>query len=161
MPVANSQGGNVMRARGAVLLIGFAVAAQAVHAAEMSPEQARRFIVGEMFIISCFDGTRGAGRVYADGSAAGTLQLRGVGPMRSASLPAGTLKVKGEAVCAGLKAVPFEPCFNLNRTGDNSFRGWVRGLDFAYCDFTRVGRGRAKIGDAGSNDPGAPLSLVP
>jgi hypothetical protein len=153
--------GDVMGTRGAVLLIGFFVAAQAVQAAEMNPEQARRFIVGETFTISCVDGTRGAGRVNADGSVMGTLRFRGAGPLRSVSLPPGTLKVKGEAVCAALKTVPFEPCFNLNRTSDDSFRGWVSGFEFAYCDFTRLERGRTNIEGTGSRDPGAPLSLDP
>ena len=148
-----------MRALG--ILIAFAVASQAAHAGEMNPEQARRFIIGEMFMISCFDGTRGAGRVYADGSATGTLRLRGVGPVRSVSVPAGTLKVKGEAVCAALNAVPFEPCFKLDRTSDDSFRGWVAGFEFAYCDFTRLQRGQTIIGGAGTRGPGAPLSLDP
>ena len=31
----------------------------------------------------------------------------------------------------------FEPCFNLVRLDDRSFRGAVSGLGFAYCDFTR------------------------
>ena len=53
------------------------------------------------------------------------------------SLLSGTLKVKGEAVCASLNRLPIEPCFNLNRTDDQSFRGSISGLDFAYCDFTR------------------------
>jgi len=52
--------------------------------------------------------------------------------------PPGTLKVKGEAVCATLKGLSFEPCFNLNRTGEQSFRGSLTGLGgFAYCDFVR------------------------
>jgi hypothetical protein len=33
--------------------------------------------------------------------------------------------------------MPFEPCFNLDRTNANSFRGSITGLGFAYCDFTR------------------------
>jgi hypothetical protein len=68
----------------------------------------------------------------------GTIQNRGSGPVRSFALPPGTLKVKGEAVCATLKGLPFEPCFNLDRTGDQSFRGSVSGLGaFGYCDFQR------------------------
>jgi hypothetical protein len=31
----------------------------------------------------------------------------------------------------------FEPCFNLSRLDDRSFRGAVSGMGFAYCDFTR------------------------
>ena len=125
-----------MLTRWGVLLIGFAMAAQAA-ADEMSVEQARRFVTGELFAVSCFDGTRGVGRIYGDGSAIGTIKFRGAGPERSVRLPAGTLKDKGEKVCASLKGMPFEPCFNLNRTSDHSFRGSVLGLDTAYCDFTR------------------------
>jgi hypothetical protein len=150
-----------MVTRGAVLLIVYCAAASVVQATEMNPEQARRFIVGETFAISCVDGTRGAGRVNADGSVLATLRFRGVGSARFVSLPAGTVKVKGEAVCAALKTVPFEPCFNLNRTSDDSFRGSVSGFEFAYCDFTRLERGQANLEGASSRDPGAPLSLDP
>ena len=52
-------------------------------------------------------------------------------------LPAGTLKVKNDAVCATLKGLPFEPCFNLTQTDPNSFKGTIRGLSFAYCTFTK------------------------
>ena len=37
-------------------------------------------------------------------------------------------KVKGEAVCASVRGMPFEPCFNLDRTDAQSFRGSVSGL---------------------------------
>ena len=57
--------------------------------------------------------------------------------MRSLWLPAGTLRVKGDSYCASLKGMLFEPCFNLNRMNERSFRGAVSGLGFAYCDFTR------------------------
>jgi hypothetical protein len=40
--------------------------------------------------------------------------------------------------------MPFEPCFNLNRTSSVSFRGAVSGLSFAYCDFNR-GSARANL----------------
>ena len=50
----------------------------------------------------------------------------------SVQLPAGTLKMKGEAVCASLKGIAIEPCFDLNRTDDQSFRGSVSGLRVAY-----------------------------
>jgi hypothetical protein len=40
------------------------------------------------------------------------------------------------AVCASLKDMPFEGCFKLNPTGDQSFRGSLLGLDIAYCVFT-------------------------
>ena len=60
-----------------------------------------------------------------------------MGPIESVWLPSGTLKVKGKAVCASLNRLSIERCFNLNRTGDQSFRGSISGLDIAYCDFTR------------------------
>ena len=67
----------------------------------------------------------------------GTVQFQGSGPVRSLWLPAGTLKIKGDTYCAALKGMPFEPCFNLNRMSDRSFRGSVSGMGFAYCDFTK------------------------
>jgi hypothetical protein len=38
-----------------------------------------------------------------------------------------------------------QPCFYLERTNDNSFRGSIAGLNFAYCDFTRY-QGAAQVG---------------
>jgi hypothetical protein len=125
-----------MLTRRAVLLIGFVMVAPAA-AEEMSFEQAHHFAIGKLFAVSCFDGTRAIGRIYSDGSVIGTVQFRATGPERSGWLPAGTLKVKGEAVCASLKGLPLEPCFELRRTSDHSFRASVLGLDTAYCDFTR------------------------
>jgi hypothetical protein len=103
----------------------------------MTADAARRFVTGKLFAFNCFDGSRGAGRIYGDGSVIGSIQFRGSGPVRSVWLPAGTLRTKGEAVCASLKGMPFEPCFNVDRTGDQSFRGSVSGFGIAYCDFTR------------------------
>jgi hypothetical protein len=121
----------------AVLMIGFVMTAPTA-AEEMSPKQAHRFVVGKLFEVKCFDGTRAIGRIDGDGSVMGTIQFRGTGPERSAWLPAGTLKINGEAVCASLQGIPFKPCFKLDRTSDRSFRGSVLGLDFAYCDFAQV-----------------------
>lgn len=106
-------------------------------AENMTADAARRFVTGKLFAFNCFDGSRGAGRIYRDGSIIGTIQFRGEGPVRSVWLPAGTLMVKGEAVCASVKGMPFEPCFNLSKMDERSFRGSVSGLGFAYCDFTR------------------------
>jgi len=103
----------------------------------MSADTARRFVAGKLFAFNCFDGSRGAGRIYGDGSVIGTVQFGGSGPVRSLWLPVGTLRVKGDNFCASLKGMPFEPCFNLNRTDDRSFRGSISGMSFAYCDFTR------------------------
>jgi hypothetical protein len=122
--------------RGVALLVGLLAAVPAM-AGDMSAEEARRFVIGKMFSYTCFEGTRGQGRVHADGSVVGSIQFQGGGPVRYAALPPGTLRVKGESVCATLRGMPVEPCFNLVRTDVNSFRGSVSGLGFAYCEFTR------------------------
>jgi hypothetical protein len=109
--------------------------ASPVLAGEMSGEEARHFVTGKFFTYTCFEGTRGAGRVFSDGSVIGTIQIRGDGPVRRAFLPAGTLKVKDGSVCASLRGLPIEPCFTLTRNDNNSFRGAISGLSFAYCDF--------------------------
>jgi hypothetical protein len=78
------------------------------------------------------------GRIENDGSVIGTIQVSGSGPMRPIRFPPGTLKVKGEAVCATLKSLKTEPCFDLNRTGEQSFRASLPGLlGIAHCDFVR------------------------
>ena len=95
----------------------------------MNADMARRFVVGKTFAYNCFDGTRGAGRIYSDGSVAGSIQLRGSGPVRFVTLPPGTLQVKGQiriaprcAACrssrASISTVPSE----------RSFRGSVSGF---------------------------------
>jgi hypothetical protein len=106
-------------------------------AGEMSAEEARRFVIGKLFSYNCFEGTRGQGRVLPDGSVVGSIQFQGSGQVRYANLPAGTLQVKGEAVCASLRGLPVQPCFNLQRIDENSFRGSISGLGFASCEFTR------------------------
>jgi hypothetical protein len=105
-------------------------------AQEMNGEQARRFVAGKLFAFTCVDGSRGSGRIYADGSVIGNIQSNGSGPVRPVGLPRGTLRIKGEAVCASLKGLAFEPCFALTRTSNRSFRGSVNGMGMlAYCDF--------------------------
>jgi hypothetical protein len=123
----------------------------------MNPDTARRFVVGKLFAYNCFDGTRGMGRIYGDGSVVGTMQNRTNGPVRFMRLPPGTLRVKGQAVCASVRGVPFEPCFNLDRTSASSFRGSISGLSFAYCDFDQR-RVRA-MHTAFSPRPARPLPL--
>ena len=114
--------------------LAFAIPAKAE---EMRADQARSFIAGKHFAYNCFDGTSGNGRIYADGSVAGYIQVGGSGPRRYVVLPSGTLQVKGDRYCASLRGVPFEPCFNVDRTSQVSFRGAISGLGFAYCDFSR------------------------
>ena len=105
----------------------------------MNADEARRFVLGKVFAFTCFDGTRGTGRILDDMGAAGAVQFNGSGPTRYMRLPGNTLQVRGQAVCASIKGVPFEPCFNLERTDERSFRGSVAGMGFAYCDFRHQG----------------------
>src|SRR5437667_11621471 len=119
------------------IVVATLLAASLACAETLSPDAARRFVTGKLFAFNCFDGSRGAGRIYGDGSVIGTIQFRGAGPARTVSLPAGTLRVRGEAVCASLQGMAFEPCFYLEKTTERSFRGSLSGLGFAYCDFTR------------------------
>jgi hypothetical protein len=53
------------------------------------------------------------------------------------TLPAGTVRAQGESVCASVNGLPMQPCFNVDKTDPQSFRGSISGLRFAYCDFTR------------------------
>jgi hypothetical protein len=105
----------------------------------MNADEARRFVTGKVFAFTCFDGTRGAGRVLDDLGAAGSIQFSGSGPVRHVRLPGNTLQIRGQAVCASIKGLPFEPCFNLDRRDDRTFRGSVSGMGFAYCDFRHQG----------------------
>src|SRR5881275_3593580 len=105
----------------------------------MSADEARKFVAGKVFAFSCFDGTRGAGRILDDMGAAGAVQFSGAGPVRHIRLPGNTLQIRGQAVCASIKGIPFEPCFNLDKQDERSFRGSVSGMGFAYCDFHHQG----------------------
>lgn len=108
-------------------------------AGSMNADEARRFVAGKVFAFTCFDGTRGAGRILDDLGAAGAVQFSGSGPVRHLRLPGNTLQIRGQNVCASIKGIPFEPCFNLEKTDDRSFRGSVSGMGFAYCDFHHQG----------------------
>jgi len=103
----------------------------------LSADEARRFIAGRQFTYQCFEGTYGRGRINADGSVTGYISIRGTQAPRFVVLPPGTLQVRGERYCASMRGMPFEPCFNLDRTSSHSFRGAVSGFGFAYCDFSR------------------------
>jgi hypothetical protein len=116
-----------------------AVIAPALAGQMMNADEARRFVAGKVFAFTCFDGTRGAGRVLDDMGAAGAVQFSGSGPVHHLRLPGNTLQVRGQAVCASIKGIPFEPCFNLDKKDERSFRGSVSGMSFAYCDFHHQG----------------------
>ena len=113
--------------RSFALTVGLLAAVPAI-AGEMSAEEARRFVIGKMFNYTCFEGTRGLGRVNADGSVTGSIQFQGSGEVRHAYLPPNTLQVRGESVCASVRGLPMQPCFNLLRTSANSFRGVMGSL---------------------------------
>src|SRR5579872_1630238 len=108
-------------------------------AGQMNAEEARHFVIGKLFSFTCFDGTRGAGRILEDMGAAGSVQFSGAGPIRHVRLPGNTLQIRGQAVCASLRGIPFEPCFNLDKRDERTFRGSVSGMNFAYCDFHQGG----------------------
>ena len=129
-----------------------------VEAGELRPEEAKAFVAGKLFSYTCFEGTTGAGRIAADGSVSGTIRVRGTGPSRYVTLPPGTIKVSSGGVCASVRGMPLEPCFNVVQIDNNRFRGSVSGLGFAYCDFVRRDGGM-KVAQSG-NAPALPASLA-
>ena len=64
------------------VLVAGAVAAPAF-AEPMNATEARKFVANKLFAFTCFDGTKGVGRVYDDGSAAGSVQFSGSGQLRN------------------------------------------------------------------------------
>jgi hypothetical protein len=125
------------------MVLRFAVVLSVVAAAtpsfaeNLSADAARRFVANKQFSFTCFEGSIGTGRIGPDGSVAGVIRIRGAAPTRFIHLPPGTLFAKGEAVCSYVKGAFFNPCFNLEKTSANSFRGAVSGFGFAYCDFVK------------------------
>ena len=141
-------------------VLGAVVASAAIMpawAGQMNAEEARKFVSGKVFAFTCFDGTRGAGRVLDDLGAAGAVQFSGAGPIRHLRLPGNTLQIRGQAVCASIKGIPFEPCFNLDKRDERSFRGSVSGMGFAYCDFHHQGAAQMLLARAVAH----PRSLQP
>jgi hypothetical protein len=126
----------MMWTRSILTVATLAAAAPAV-AGELRPEEAKHFIAGKHFAYTCFEGTTGAGRINADGSVVGTIQIRGSGPVHFVTLPVGTIQVQSTSICASLRGIPFQPCFAVNQTDSRSFRGSLSSFGFAYCDFTR------------------------
>jgi hypothetical protein len=143
--------------RSAVVLAALVAGAGSAAAEQLNVESARQFVVGKLFAFNCFEGTRGAGRIYPDGSVAGTVQFGGNGPVRYVVLPPNTVRQQGQAVCASVAGVPLQPCFNVDRTDPQSFRGSVSGLTFAYCDFTR--RSNRPLASRGTDGGKSPLAI--
>src|ERR1700750_1140752 len=119
-------------------------------AGSMNADEARRFVAGKVFAFTCFDGTRGAGRILDDMGVSGAVQFSGSGPIRRVRLPGNTLQIRGQAVCASLRGLPFEPCFNLEKKDERSFRGSVSGMSFAYCDFRHQGAAQMLMARGGA-----------
>ncbi len=115
-----------------LLMVGITAA----DARMLQPHEARRFVAGKLFAYTCFDGTRGLGRIYSDGSVSGTIRKRG-GRSRFIAMPRGTIRVTRTSICAALRGAAFQPCFNVVKTSRVSFRGSLSGFGFAYCDFVR------------------------
>ena len=124
--------------RAAVALVSV-LAVTPAFAEPMNAETARRFVAGKLFAFNCFEGSTGTGRIFNDGSVAGVMRMSGNGPTRFMHLPAGSLYPKEGRICSNVKGAFFNPCFELNKTSDRSFRGAISGFGFAYCDFTRRG----------------------
>jgi hypothetical protein len=116
------------------------MAASPAVAETLNAEQAREFVVGRQFAFTCFDGTAGQGKIQGDGSVSGRVRLKGADPERYVALPRDTLRVRGEAVCAQVKGLAFEPCFDIVKTSARSFRGTLAGVPGLWCDFVRGGR---------------------
>lgn len=116
-------------------MLAAASAAAPASAQELAPDQARAFIAGKLFTYNCFDGTRGVGRIMADGSIIGTIQAPNSNTLRFAHLPPGTIRVTHTSMCAHLSGLPIDPCFRVQKIDYYSFRGSISGLSFAYCDF--------------------------
>ncbi len=130
-------------------------------AEELGPDQARAFVVGKLFAYTCFDGTAGMGRIFPDGSVVGTISPSGRGEVRFASLPPGTIRVDGAAMCAHLAGLPLQPCFRVQRIDNRSFRGSVSGLGFAYCDFYQHNPRTEIISRAPALDLNAEVTSLP
>jgi hypothetical protein len=126
-----------MLLRVAVVASVFVLGTAAAVAEELGPEQAKAFVVGKLFSYTCFDGTAGIGRIFADGSVIGTIRPGGRGEVRFANLPPGTLRIEGSAMCAHLSGLPLQPCFRVEKIDYRRFRGSIAGLGFAYCDFSQ------------------------
>jgi hypothetical protein len=123
------------------LIFALALATTPASAQEiMNASTAQKFVAGKQFSYSCFDGTEGSGRIFSDGSGSGTIRPGGSGAIRHMRLPAGTLYVEGERICANLKGLPFQPCFTLTKMSETSFRGAISGMGFMACEFERGGK---------------------
>ncbi|MGU3496989.1 hypothetical protein ACLBXM_23350 [Xanthobacteraceae bacterium A53D] len=119
--------------------------AGSVSAQTLTPEQAKAFVVGRSFAFTCFEGSTGAGRIFADGSVAGTLTQRAQGIARYVRLPANTVRMREDNVCGFIEGMTFEPCFTVTKTSATTFRGTLAGVDSMWCEFVREGSDRTRM----------------
>src|SRR5262249_43340322 len=77
------------------------LAAGSACAESLNPDAARRFVAGKLFAFNCFDGSRGAGRIYGDGSVIGTIQSRSRQPRQPAPTDVRLRGAGGWTVAAG------------------------------------------------------------
>ena len=138
----------------AALVIASVLTVAPAFADPMNADEARRFVVGKLFSFSCFEGTSGVGRVHPDGAVSGIVRFGGAPAARYVNLPAGTLRVRGQAVCGYLGGS--ETCFDLYRVDGQTFRGAIAGLGLFSCQFTRRA-GRAEF----VKNPSQPRSIQP
>ena len=129
----------------AAVALGSLLAVTPVLAEPMNADAARRFVAGKLFAFTCFEGSSGTGRIFNDGSVAGVVRMGGNGNTRFMHLPPGTLFSKDDRICSQVKGAFFNPCFDLTKTSDKSFRGAISGFGFASCEFVRRGVGRETV----------------
>jgi hypothetical protein len=139
-----------------VVTLASLLAVTPAFAEPMNAEAARRFVAGKLFSFTCFEGSSGTGRIFNDGSVAGLIRMGKSGQARFMHLPAGALYPTADRICSNLKGAFVNPCFDLTRTSDRSFRGTISGFRFAYCDFMRRD-GRAETVQASV----APVGITP
>ena len=108
-------------------------------AEELRATEARQFIAGKHFSYSCFDGTNGNGRIYADGSVAGYVQPGGSGPRRYVVLADRHLANQRRPILRFGSRPSVRTLLQCRSHQPGSFRGSISGLGFAYCNFTRRG----------------------
>lgn len=117
----------------------------AASAQTLTPEQARAFVVGRTFAFTCFEGSTGAGRIFPDGSVAGTITMHAQGTARFVRLPPNTVRVRGENVCGFVEGMTFEPCFEVQKTSATTFRGQLAGVETMWCEFTRLSSDNERV----------------
>ena len=87
----------------AALVTAALTATSPAKADELRAHEARQFIAGKHFAYNCFEGTSGNGKIFADGSVAGYINIRGSSGPRFVVLPAGTLKIRIDAQYCSLR----------------------------------------------------------